>query len=534
MAMHSYTDKLRWLTSQEGLNGLKSMQRGIERETLRTTNDGRISLKPHPQALGSALCHNSITTDYSEALLELITKPCHSIHHCLEELDQLHSFVHRSLDNELLWPHSMPPKIQSPNDIPIADYGSSLTGMMKHVYRRGLEVRYGRTMQSIAGIHYNVSYGDDFWRPYNTAFYPQFELRECKDTAYFSLIRRFLRDGWILNLLTGASPICHQSFTSKDKAALKQLQPHQDFYYGVNSCSLRMGDLGYHNSAQSDLFVCYDSLEQYVHSLSRALYVTNPDYEALGLYDQHQQLQQLSTHTLQIENEFYSSIRPKQITESLERPTLALERRGVAYIEFRNIDIDPLAPSGISAITSAMIEIFATSCLIDDAKLFNKQDRAETPVRHNQVAMYGRDQQQHFVQSALLQWTQMADIAQALSNAHGTDLYSQAFQLGLERLRNPDKLPSNQVLQTLISNGHQKPQNYVDYCLELARQHQHFYQEQGLSSERLLTQENLAQQSLRTQASLPDVTQEQLLKTLNTYFEDLPAQERWDCAALTD
>ena len=47
--------------------------------------------------------------------------------------------------------------------IPIAQYGSSNLGKLKHVYRHGLWHRYGCTMQAIAGIHYNFSLPDALW-----------------------------------------------------------------------------------------------------------------------------------------------------------------------------------------------------------------------------------------------------------------------------------------------------------------------------------------------------------------------------------
>jgi glutamate--cysteine ligase len=50
-------------------NGLK----GVERESLRVTPAGEIAHTPHPVALGSALASDHITTDFSEALIELVT-----------------------------------------------------------------------------------------------------------------------------------------------------------------------------------------------------------------------------------------------------------------------------------------------------------------------------------------------------------------------------------------------------------------------------------------------------------------------------
>ena len=53
-------------TLAEPSSALCGLLRGIEKESLRITPDGTLSQRPHPQALGSALAHSSITTDFSE------------------------------------------------------------------------------------------------------------------------------------------------------------------------------------------------------------------------------------------------------------------------------------------------------------------------------------------------------------------------------------------------------------------------------------------------------------------------------------
>ena len=290
--------RMAWFTSETVRQTLTLMARGIERETLRVDRDGRIAKTPHPTALGATLCHESITTDYSEALLELITKPHNSIDQCLQELEHLHGFVQHNLDDEYLWPLSMPPAIAHENDIPIANYGPSVVGLMKHIYRQGLGVRYGRKMQSIAGIHYNLSYPDEFWREYRLAFAPELELQACKNTTYFGLVRAFMEHGWVLTLLTGASPGCHQSFVDDNQVMEKKLVHHRDAYIGKMATSMRMGGLGYHNAAQSDLFGCYDTLDKYTHTLGRALAIEHPAYKQLGLRNATSQRHQLSTSLL--------------------------------------------------------------------------------------------------------------------------------------------------------------------------------------------------------------------------------------------
>jgi glutamate--cysteine ligase len=65
---------------------LRGMGRGIEKESLRAQPDGTLAMTPHPLALGSALTHARITTDFSESQVELVTGVGHSVESCLDEL----------------------------------------------------------------------------------------------------------------------------------------------------------------------------------------------------------------------------------------------------------------------------------------------------------------------------------------------------------------------------------------------------------------------------------------------------------------
>ena len=85
-----------------------TFQVGIERETLRVTQDSKLSQKPHPESLGSALTHSAITTDYSESLVEFITGVHDNKESLTAELDELHRFSNAQLDNEHFWAASMP------------------------------------------------------------------------------------------------------------------------------------------------------------------------------------------------------------------------------------------------------------------------------------------------------------------------------------------------------------------------------------------------------------------------------------------
>src|SRR5690606_26963284 len=317
---------------------------GIERETLRVDERGHLALTPHPTALGSALTHGQITTDYSEALLEFITGTHADPAQTLDELERIHRFTSGQLEGEYLWSASMPGPLPAEEDIPIARYGSSHTGRLKYVYRKGLALRYGKTMQCIAGIHYNYSLPEALWTLLRAAENDGRAPREYQSARYIALIRNFRRYGWRLRSLFGASPALDASFLRGRPRQLRQLDA--DTLYLPWATSLRMSDLGYQNSAQAGMTPCYNDLSSYTESLLSAVSTPYAPYAVIGTQRDGEWLQ-LNTNLLQIENEYYSSIRPKRVTQAGERPLQALLARGVQYVEVRCLDIDPFLPLGI-------------------------------------------------------------------------------------------------------------------------------------------------------------------------------------------
>ena len=210
---------------------LKGGKKGLEKESLRITDDGAVSSTPHPSSWGSPLTHPYITTDYSEALPELITPPFSDIAETVKFLDDTHHFLyaHMPLD-ELLWAASMPCAVSDDSAIPIAEYGSSNAGQIKHIYRTGLDWRYGRKMQAIAGVHFNYSLPKSFWSYYHEAENSTDTMQEFINFNYFSLIRNFKRLGWIVPFLFGTSPAVCKSFLAGRTTRFKQLM-HGTYYY---------------------------------------------------------------------------------------------------------------------------------------------------------------------------------------------------------------------------------------------------------------------------------------------------------------
>src|SRR6202043_936173 len=205
----------------------------------------------HPRAFGSALTNEHITTDYSEALIELVTPPFTASWELLQYLLDLHQFVYRHLGDELLWATSMPCAIQRDEDIPIAQFGTSHVGRMKTIYRRGLGLRYGRMMQAISGVHFNYSFPLPFWEMYA-------DIRESRErgtdfisASYFDLLRNYRRYGWIVLYLFGGSPVVCKSFLKGRNAGLEDST--NNTLYEPYATSLRMSDVGYRNRNQSGL-----------------------------------------------------------------------------------------------------------------------------------------------------------------------------------------------------------------------------------------------------------------------------------------
>ena len=297
----TYSRRLALLSQPEALAQLKHCLHGIERESLRVERNGRLALTPHPAALGSALTHGSITTDYSEALLEFITEPHPDSAQTLAELDDIHRFTVANLDQEVLWSPSMPGHLPKEELIPIGEYGTSNVGLLKHVYRKGLAVRYGKTMQCIAGIHYNFSIPDAIWTVLKDAENDQRSAIDYQSARYIALIRNFRRYSWLLMYLFGASPAIDISFLRGREHQLEVFD--EDTLYLPYATSLRMSDLGYQSKAQAGLTPCYNELSSYTDSLRCAVSTPYPPYQEIGSKKDGEWLQ-INTNILQIENEY--------------------------------------------------------------------------------------------------------------------------------------------------------------------------------------------------------------------------------------
>ena len=427
---------------------LKGIRRGIEKESLRALPGGGLALTPHPAALGSALTHPHITTDYSESQLELITGVHAGVDACLGELTEIHQAVYHALGDkpgdEQLWVGSMPCGLPTDETIPLGRYGSSNVGRAKSVYRMGLGHRYGRRMQTISGIHYNWS------------------MPGLSNDEHFALIRNFRRHAFVLLYLFGASPAVCASFVAGREHGLQPIPGNDGTLHMPHGTSLRMGRLGYQSDAQASLAVSYNSLESYANSLHEALTRPYAAYQAVGIRNPGGDYNQLATTLLQIENEYYGLIRPKRVIFPGERPLHALRERGVEYIEVRCLDLDPFVPEGIAAPTMRFIDIFLLHCLLADSPPDSAAEIAALGRNQHRVAARGREPglllEQGDGHSVLLtDWAAQiladcASIASALDAANGGTDYQAALDEALAVLQQPDALPSARVLATMTAD----------------------------------------------------------------------------------
>lgn len=485
-------------------NLLRGGLKGLEKESLRVTLQGRIAQTPHPEALGAALTHPHITTDYSEALIELVTPPLAAPEATLGFLCDIHSFVYQHLSDEMLWATSMPCALEAESEIPIARYGRSNIGMMKHIYRRGLSWRYGRTMQTISGVHFNYSFPMELWPVLQELQNDRRRLREFTDDAYFGMLRNFQRLGWLVPYFFGASPAVCKSFFHGRNPGFAEFDRHT--YFRPYATSLRMSDIGYKNKNQAHIGVHYNGLDDYVTTLTHAISTPEPEYEAIGVKVDGE-YRQLNANILQIENEFYTFVRPKQPIKPGERATLALKKRGVMYAEVRALDVNAYDPVGADAPALRFIEALLALCLLSDSPPVSTEE--QTIINHNQTdaACCGRDPQlelqRHGKRVRLQDWArevtdQMQGICEVLDGADPAKPYTASLHARHEELDDPERLPSARVLADMRRHH----ESFSEFAQRLSQKHREYFLKRRLPADLERQFKGWARQSLEKQARI--------------------------------
>jgi glutamate--cysteine ligase len=193
--------------------------------------------------------------------------------------------------------------------------------------------------------------------------------------------------------------------------------------------------------------------------LHTALTRPHPPYEAIGIRTPGGEYNQLATSLLQIENEFYGTIRPKRVIRPGERALHALRDRGVEYVEVRCLDLDPFSPVGVAAPTLAFVDVFLLHCLLSDsppdhpleiASLARNQERTANQGREPGLMLECCEGGVVSLQAwALALVEECEPIAQALDAAFGGRTYADAVRAARNALENPVRLPSARVLDEM-------------------------------------------------------------------------------------
>ncbi|MGF1548608.1 MAG: glutamate--cysteine ligase [Thiotrichales bacterium] len=523
MNPQSFAQDLLALREHDPTGLLAGSLKGLEKESLRVTQGGTISPTAHPAALGSALTHPLITTDYSEAQLELITEPHTTPMAVMVQLDELHRWVYQNLEHqEILWATSMPCLLQGEASVRIGEYGHSNAGLMKTVYRRGLGHRYGRIMQAISGVHYNYSLPQDYWRWRQNRAGDVRDPVAYRSDGYMGTLRNLQRIGWLVPYLFGASPAICESFLDGKSTTLEYFG--NGTYYESFATSLRLGDIGYQNTKEGrvGVRVSYDSLDDYIASLDWAISQPCAAYQDMGVCVEGD-WRQLNANLLQIENEYYSSVRAKVPLQRLEKPVRALRARGVQYIELRSVDVNAFEPLGISIEQLYFLETLALYATVLESPKIEALEREMINNNFFLVAHSGRDHDlvlsRPHGKDRLRDWAEellsdLSEVAAVLDQAYRTDLYSTVVARQLPKVHDANLLPSARMLELM----RERQESFFEFALSQSRLHARYFNARPLSAAK---QERFAQDALRSrqlQADLEAMPQARFDEFLAAYF----------------
>ncbi len=518
----SIQSRLARLASEADIQLLSDGRFGLEKESLRVSMAGGIAQTPHPRVLGSALTHPDITTDYSEALMEFITPPLARVGQSLDYLADLQAYVYQRLDNEILWATSMPCVLAGEENIPVAEYGSSNAGRMKRLYRVGLGYRYGRVMQVIAGVHFNWSLAEALWPALHRIDGEAGSLREFRDRRYMGLVRNLQRHGWMIPYLFGASPaVCKSFFVGK---ATQLPMFDESTHYAPYATSLRMGDIGYQNVREEGLGfkACYDDLQSYADQLLRATMTPVEAWEDIGV-KVNGEYRQLNASILQIENEYYSTVRPKQVLEGLEKPSLALKHRGIRYVELRSLDVNTYHPLGLDETQGYFLAVFLLYCLFSESQQIDGVERREIDRNLLEVAHRGREPQLMLQRGggriALRDWAMeileaMLPISELLDGIQGGTWFDDAVDEQINKARAAELTPSARMLEEMRDRG----EGFYEFARRLSHQHQRFFLQHQLPTEVVARLDAQASTSLADQERLEAEPQQDFDQFLAEYL----------------
>lgn len=497
--------RLQQLNAPDWYDCFRGIKRGFEKECLRVDAERGLATTPHPKALGASLTHPLITTDYSEGLLEFITPPTDVLDEPLKILTELHQYTHQVLDNEILWSGSFPCVLPGDSEIPIAQYGNSNVGRRKAIYRQGLGHRYGRRMQTIAGVHYNFSFPSRFWEKYHVLLRSSLPIQDFISEQYLALSRNCLRWGWLFPLLFGSSPAMDASFFNEKKTDLEVFRG--DTLLGRFATSLRLSDVGYHNPLKAKPLISYNSYADYIATMQRAIRTEVPAYD----FHAPDGYAQLNNTILQTEDEYYALIRPKRVAKGDERMLTALIQRGIEYVEVRALDVNPFSPIGVLPETQYFLDAFLLLCLLTDSPPLSSAEHARIEKNLQAVANQGRAlslqlQDEAGVRSCMTlafeKLDEMVDVAALLDKAYTRTNFSEALACVRGKLES-HTLPSARIIADMLA----AQQSFIEVTWQQSMMHHHYFKEKKLSGYISDYYATLAFESVKAAEALEQKTQ---------------------------
>ncbi len=293
--------------------------------------------------------------------------------------------------------------------------------------------------------------------------------------------------------------------------------------YEPYATSLRMSDVGYRNRNQAGLEVSVNSLEEYVRDLTHAITTPHPPYEALGVKVDGE-YRQLNANILQIENEYYSFIRPKRVARSGERPTKALQRAGVEYVEVRALDVSAFDPVGVNQNKLRFLEAFLALCLLKESPPIGESEQGYLDRNHVTVARRGREPGLTLWRDGedvpMRDWARelldsMTGICEILDRGDPTRPYSQALALQAAKVGDVALTPSARLMQELTTTD----ESFFDLALRMSATHKAYFLDlYPPNGERLAEFASQAQESLEKQRKIETRDEGSFEEYLARYF----------------
>ena len=411
---------------------------GIEWESLRAKEDGKLSLTPHPAIFGDKLTNPVITTDFSESQIEIITPTFDTIDEAYDTFSLLADLVNASLpDDEYLWFQSIPCILPYWDRIPIAQYSED--GVDNQKYREDLAMKYGVKKQMISGVHFNFSFSDNFLKKLYSLEKSNATFKEFKNDIYLKIARNYLRYCWLIIYLTGCSIGSHQTF-SHDCIHLMDARDDYGSYYSTRGPSFRNASCGYKNL--KDLYPSYDSVEDFTGDINR--FIADGDLsEAKELYTQIR-------------------LKPKNPKDLLN----SLNDDGIEYIEIRTLDINPFYKCGLVKKDMAFLHLFLIYMLIKEESDYEFWQK-EAKINEENTAERAYDDSMRLLKDgkevSIGQWaSEIVDDMYEMCDALGINEFD-TLNMMYERISNPDSTYGKKLLRLIRKRG------YINAHMELSK-----------------------------------------------------------------